>query len=519
MADTERMNPTPPGMISESSRRIARNTLLLYFRMFLMLAIGLFTSRIVLRALGESDFGVWDAVGGVVTMFTVISTSIATAISRFVSFELGKEDKDRLHKVFSTSILIQILLCIALVILTETLGLWYLHSRMQIPAGRMGAAEMVLQCSLGILVITLLSVPYNAVIIAHEKMKAFAYISILEAVLKLSVALLLYFSASDKLKLYALLMLAVSFIVRMTYAAFCHRHFEETRGRKVFDRGLLKEMSGFAVWNFFGSGAYVINTQGVNQLVNIFFGVAMNAARGITSQVEKILRQFVTNFTTALNPAITKSYAAGKLDYTFELVCKGAKYSYLMLYFLALPIFLEADKLLQLWLGTPPAESATFVRLMLLGTIADMLGNSMAYLEMATGDIKKYYLIVGGVSMLVFPLSWIAFRLGMPASTSYVIFAIIYLLLVGVKLLILRAQIGFPIRKFAHDVLLKITLATVPSLLLTVLVWWSMEEGIARLLVTLLVSCVSVAASTYLLALTPGEKAFVNEKVKKIFTK
>ena len=496
------------GNISAKSSRIAKNTVLLYFRMFLLMLIGLYTSRVVLKALGVEGFGIWNAVAGVVAMFSVVSNSITSAVSRYITFSLGKGDSDRLRRIFSTSLVIQFILCGVILVLGETLGLWFLHTQMDIPEGRMGAAGWVLQCSLLIMMVNLISVPYNADIIAHEHMKAFAYVSIVEAVLKLGVALLLALSPADKLISYSVLMVAVAVIVRFLYSIYCRRHFGESRGKLVCEKALVKEMSGFAGWNFFGTTAYLFNTQGVNLLCNVFFGVGVNAARGVAVKVQGAIMQFVNNFTTALNPQITKSYAENNRDYCYHLVCRGAKYTYLLLLFFAIPLFFEADILLRLWLGDVPEGAVLFSKLTIIAVMADMLGNSLAYLEMATGDVKKYYIIVGGVSFLVFPASWILFRLGFPPEVSYYVFIAVYTVLVGIKLAILKAQTGFPVGKFLREVVLKIALVTVPAGLLTWGVWSLLPYGWARLLATLLASTAGIAGFSYLFALTPGEKAF-----------
>ena len=433
---------------SENSRRIARNTLLLYFRMFLLMVVGLFTSRIVLKSLGVSDYGVYNAVGDVVIGFTFITSSLSAAISRYLAAGLGKGDPSRLKRIFSTGVLIQLAFSVILVVLVETVGVWFLHNRMQIPSGRMVASEWVLQCSLGVLVLNLLSVPFNALIVAHEKMGAFAVISILEGILKLSVALLLVVSPYDMLKTYAVLMLCVALIVRLAYGIYCSARFEESRGGILFDRSLLKEMTGFAGWNFLGSSAYVINTRGVNLLVNVFFGVAVNAARGVAGQVEGMLKQFASNFLTAINPQITKSWASSDREYCFSLVRKGAKYTFWMLLLLFIPIFVWTQPLLRLWLGDVPEHSAVFVRLILVGLMIDMVGNTLVTLVQATGEVRKYYILTGLSSYLCLPLVWIAFESGAGPEWAYICFICVYLLVFGLKILIVRRQTGFPVRLF-----------------------------------------------------------------------
>lgn len=499
--------------ISENSRRIAKNTLLLYFRMLLMMVIGLYTSRVVLDALGETDYGVYNAVGSMVMVFTFITTSVSSAISRFLAVELGRGDGSKLRKVFSAGLAVQLIFAAALVILAETLGLWFLNERMNIPLERMHAARVVFHCSLGVLVVNLLSVPFNATIIAHEKMSAFAFISILEAVLKLSVALLLYFTILDKLELYAFLSLAVALIVRLVYGLYCRRHFPESRGRLELDRSLVKEMASFSGWSFFGSSAYVFNTQGVSSLGNIVFGVAFNAARGVALWVENIVKQFVTNFLTAINPQITKSWASGDRHYCFELVSKGAKFSYLVILAFFIPFLFEAEGILDLWLVDVPADSALFVKLTLVALMVDLFGNSVLTLMLATGDVKKYYLLTGLTSYLCLPLVWLAFKAGASAEWAYYVFIAVYLVVLVMKFAMARARTGFPLGAFIRSVLLPCLAVTALSLVLPYILYVLLPEGLLRIFAVCASAWLSMALSVFLLALTPGERAFVTRKL------
>ncbi|MCR5351941.1 MAG: hypothetical protein K6E35_05560 [Bacteroidales bacterium] len=508
--------PQAAGQLSEKSRRIARNTLLLYFRMLLLMFIGLFTSRVVLRTLGIEDFGVYNAVGGVVTVFTFLTASISAAISRFLAVGLGEGDPARLRRIFSTGIILQLGLALLLVLLVETAGAWWLDHKMVIPAERMAAARWVLQCSLGILVVNLLAVPYNAAIIAHERMSAFALISLGEAVLKLTVALLLYFSPVDKLVSYAFLMLGVAVLVRSAYGYYCRRHFAESRGRLVWDGALVREMTSFTGWSFFGSSAYVFNTQGVNQVVNLFFGVAVNAARGVALQVEGIVKQFVTNFLTALNPQVTKSWAAGDRHYCFELVLKGVKFSWLVILVFAVPLLAEAKWLLDLWLGPDkvPPHAVTFLRLTLACLLVDMAGNPLLTLVQATGQVKRYYLITGLTSYLGLPLVWLVFRLGAGPAWAYGVFILIYLVVFVQRVVMARRLTGFPVKPFVN--LLLRLLATsifvlgVPVLLLhtSLLPGW-------RLLLGTVSGWVVLVVVSWVLLLTPGEQGLVFRKIGK----
>lgn len=310
-----------------NNKRIAKNTLFLYLRMFLMMAISLFTSRVILSTLGVSDYGIYNVVGGVVAMFGILSGSITNSITRFLTFELGKKDNEQLQKVFSTSLNVMFVLSFIILVIGEIVGIWFLNYKMNIPEGRMDAANWAFQCSLATFIIGLISIPYNSTIVAHEKMSVFAYISIFEVLMKLLIVYSLYVSPFDKLKSYAVLLMILMVMLRFIYGIYCNRNFQEAKYHFVHDKQLLKQMTSFAGWNFFGQGAYMLNNQGVNIVINLFFGVTVNAARGIATQVNTAVNQFVNNFMMALNPQITKTYAAGNLEDMHKLVFRGAKFS------------------------------------------------------------------------------------------------------------------------------------------------------------------------------------------------
>ena len=308
-----------------NNKRIAKNTLLLYIRTIFVMLIMLYTSRVVLLTLGVNDYGIYNVVGGVVSMFSIVSGTLSVSISRYITYELGREDKERLKKVFSTSINILLAFSLIVVLICETLGLWFLNCKMNIPSDRLYAANWVLQCSLFAFVVNLISIPYNADIVAHEKMNIFAYVSILDASLKLIIVLMLPYLPFDQLIIYSLLLLGIAIIIRLIYGYYCSRHFEESKYQRINDLPLVKEMTKFAGLSFFSTTAFVINTQGVNLLINLFFSVSVNAARGIASQVQGALIQFVGNFSTAISPQITKLYAAGNYVELYKLIIRGAK--------------------------------------------------------------------------------------------------------------------------------------------------------------------------------------------------
>jgi O-antigen/teichoic acid export membrane protein len=493
-----------------NNKRIAKNTLLLYFRQLLLMFIGLFTSRVVLNSLGVENYGVYNVVGGIVAMFTLLTGSLSAAISRFINVGLGKGDIGRLNVIFSTAVNVQIGMAILVGLLCEIGGVWFLNTHLNIPIARMEAANWVLQLSIITFCINLISVPYNAAIIAHEKMNVFAYISILEGVFKLIVAYTLYVSPYDKLKTYAVLLTVIAIILRFIYGFYCGKTFKECHYHYVFDKQILKDISGFAGWNFFGSGAYLFNTQGVNIVTNLFFGVAANAARGVATQAEGIVKTFVTNFTTAINPQIMKSYAEGNLHYTFSLVCRGAKFSYCLMLIFAVPFMFETETIMTLWLKTYPPEAPLFLRLSMIGTMFDLLGNSTANAAWATGNIKRYYLYVATIGCLVFPISWICFEIGCPAYTSYIVFAVIYLLLVFVKLWILNGLIGFPQMMFIKEVVFRIGIVTLSSFILPVIVYNIMNDSMFWHLLLTVICGISACYSIYLFGLSTKERKTIN---------
>ena len=499
---------------AENNKRIAKNTLLLYFRMIITMLVSLFTSRVVLDALGETDYGIYNVVGGIVTMFSVLSGSLSNSITRFITYELGTGNLERLKKVFCTSVNIQIILSVIILILCEIVGVWFLNEKMNIPEERMIAANWALQFSIFTFVINLVNLPYNATIIAHERMNIFAYISILEAVLKLAIAYYIYISSTDKLVLYASLMFGISVILRIIYGIYCNKNFSETKFRFVLDRSLLKEMFGFAGWNFFGSSAYILNTQGVNMLINIFFGVTTNAARAIAVQVDSAVTQFVNNFTTAINPQITKSYASGDYNYLYKLICLGTKFSFFIMYLFIVPIVLETDTILGIWLKEVPQEASVFLRLVLFSSLATLMGNSMLTSIMATGKIKRYQLVVTSVGYLVFPLTWIAYKLSCPAYVTYIIYALIYFSLNFIRLSTLKRLINFPVQYFYRTVFIRIGYCSILSFIFPGLVCYIMDSSIIRLLIVCIVSFPWSLICIYYIGLMKDEKKYFKEKVQ-----
>lgn len=498
---------------SVNSKNIAKNTLFLYGRMLLSMVVALYTSRVILNALGLDDYGIYNVVGGVVGFFNIISGSLSASISRFIAFELGRGDEKRLSNVFCTSVNIQLIMSVIFILVVEILGVWFLNFKMNIPADRMYAANWVLQCSIVTFVVNLISVPYNATIIAHEKMGAFAYISILSTLLNLGVALLIEISPFDKLIFYALCILGINVLMRIIYGYYCGHHFKECRWRKIFDKFLLKDMFSFAGWNFIGAGTGILIGQGVNIVSNLFFGIAVNAARGIASNVDGVINQFVNNFTMALNPQITKSYAVAENDYMYDLVCKGAKYSYYLMFIMALPIFLETHQILILWLKQIPDYTVAFTRLTILISLSYVLSQTLITSMLATGNIKKYQIIIGSLSFFIFLLSCVFFKIGLPPYWSYVIQLIVFIVELIARMYLLKNMISLSIRKFVKEVLFPISKVSILAFIIPFVLYIMMDETILRLFLEVSICLVSAMSSICLVGLSRKEKNFIMSKV------
>lgn len=498
---------------SDNNKRIAKNTLLLYFRMLFMMIVSLYTSRVILNALGVEDFGIYNVVGGVVAMFSVISGSLSAAISRFITYELGKGDQSKLNKIFSASVTIQLLLSLIIVVLIESVGVWFLNAKMTIPAERMTAANWVLQFSIVTFVINLISVPYNAAIIAHERMSAFAYISILEAVCKLTIAFLIMVSPMDKLIFYAILMCMVSVIVRFTYGHYCKKHFAECTYHFHWDADILKKMFGFAGWNFIGASSAVLRDQGGNIVINLFYGPTVNAARGIAIQVNSAIMGFVSNFMTALNPQITKSYASGDREYMMTLIFQGARLSFYMLLLLSLPVLVNTHYILVLWLKLVPEHAVLFVQLILIFAMSESISNPLVTAMLATGKIRNYQIVVGGLQMMNLPISYVCLRFGCIPETVLVVAIAISQCCLATRLYMLRRMIGLSSIQYMKKVYFNVIAVALLSVMIPAILSMYMEESfLSFAILSLLAMACTIAVELYV-GCNGKERAFVIEKV------
>ncbi len=502
--------------ISENNKRIAKNTLMLYIRMLFLMVISLYTSRVILHALGVEDYGVYNAVAGFVAMFSMFSSSISGAISRYITFALGQGDKEKQRNVFNTSIVIQLTISAIVVILVEAIGVWFLNAHMTIPEERITAANWVLQFALITFVINLWSTPYNAAIIAHERMGAFAFIGIFEGCSNLVVAFLVMGSSLDGLILYAGLMCLVAFMTRIFYNIYCKRHFEECIFKWTFDKQLFKEMFGFAGWNFIGATSGLLRDQGVNLLFNVFNGPAVNAARGLASQVQTAVTKFSHNFYVAVQPQITKSYANNDVNESHNLVLRSSRLAFFLLSAMIIPLVTETDFILQIWLKEVPSHTVAFVQIILMCSLIDSFSAPLIHLMLATGNIKRYQIIVGLWNLLNFPTAWIILHYGGSpelSQLSIVFFAIGALVL---RLIMLRPMTHFPVREFTISTVLRCLIIMVISMSISYSISNLLEIGIWRLFLNLCVTEFSLCLLIYFIGINAGERAFINRKVSKL---
>ena len=491
---------------AHKTRLFARNTLMLYFRMFFLMILGLFTSRIVLESLGENDYGIYNVVGGVVAMFTVISGALATAVTRFITFEMGKGTSAELNKVYSTAVNVQIILAVIIVLIAEPVGLWFIDNKMTIDPSRIPAARVVMQFSLLSFVINLMSVPQMASITAHEKMSAYAVIGILDGCLRFAAALLLSRSGSDRLVMYAALMCASVIAVRVAYGIYCRLHFPECRYRIIFDKSLVKDMFSFAGWSFIGSSSGVLRDQGGNLLINLFFDPAVNAARGVAVQLNNAIQSFITNFMTAVNPQITKSYASGDHVYMFSLIRKASRMSFYLLFILALPVLFNAEMVMSIWLKEVPEHSALFVQLFLIFTLSESISQPLITSMFATGNIRNYQIVVGGLQLMNLPVSYICLRYGASPESTIVVAIVISQICLAARLYMLKNLTGLSVRDFLTRVYLNVLSVAAAAVLLPFVISGILPEGVTGFMISVTLSVLSACLSVLFVGCTSEER-------------
>jgi O-antigen/teichoic acid export membrane protein len=505
---------------TQNNKRIAKNTIALYLRTLLTLVIGLYTSRVVLNTLGVTDYGIYNVVGGVITMLNFLTSAMGAASSRFITYDLGKGDKAVMKRTFGNIKTIHLLLAIIILVFGESIGLWFVMNKMQIPAERMNAALWVYQISIFTSMLSVISVPYNAAIIAHEHMKAFAYIGVVDALLKLGIVYLLYMIPFDKLIIYAILFFCVLAIDRIIYNLYCTRHFEETRTKFAFDKKTFKEIFSFASWTMNGCLASVGATQGVNILLNLFFGPAVNAARGIAVEVQNGVKSFCYKFQIALNPQLTKCYAQNNLHDMHKLLRISSKFSFYLLLFLSLPIFFETPLILKWWLITVPEHTINFVRLILCLTLLNALSNPLVVSVHSTGHIKRFQIIEGSILLCILPFEYVILKLfDVFPEIVFLIHIFIELCAQYARIRIVLPMIEMDIDSYIKDVIFPILKVLIISPILPFIFYLSMEQSVNSFFIICSISAISVVFSSYLVGCNKHEKVILNNKISKYINK
>lgn len=505
---------------AENNKRIAKNTLFLYFRMLFTLSISLYTSRIILKTLGVEDFGIYNVVGGVVAMLGFLTASLGSAAARFISYSIGENNENEIKKTFSTLLLIHILLAFSILLIGETIGLWFLEQKIQIPLNREQAAFWVYQFSLFSSMLSILYVPYSATIIAYEKMSIFAYFSIIDVSLKLGIVFLLSVIPFDKLITYAALFVCVQLLNQIIYILYCITHFKETKSRPRFNKVIFKNIFIFMGWSVGGNLSMLANTQGLNILLNLFFGPTVNAARGIAVQVQGVVRNFVINFQVAVNPQITKNYAAGDFNNLHKLIKLSSKFSFYLMFFLSLPLMLEADLVLSWWLEIVPNHTTWFLRLVLCSTLIYTLSNPLCVAVYASGSLKKYQLIDSCFMLMVLPLSYFILKYFHLSPES--VFGI--LLLVDILAQYARVKIVLPVIKmdsitYIKDILQPILKVLFVAPIIPIILFLYIPQNLFTFFIICIISVISTLSSFYYLGCDKNEKFQIEQKIITVIKK
>lgn len=491
----------------------------MYARMFITMIIGLYTSRVVLSSLGFEDYGLYNVVGGIIAMFGFLNGALTNTTSRYITFYLGKGDVRRLQEIFSTAFYIHVFIAVLIIILGETVGLWYVYNKLVVADGRFTAAMWLYQFTIITTAANIISVPFNASIIAYERMSAFAIIAIIDAVLKLGIALSIVYAPFDHLIYYGLMILLVQLMNNVIYWVYSYKNFDGVRLHWVLDKPMVKEMFGFTGWNLFGNFSYVFFTQGLNLILNLFCGTAVNAARGIAVQVDALVRQFASNVQTAINPQIIKSYAQGERDRFFSLIFASSRYCFYLLFLVALPIILEADFLLTLWLGNFPEHTINFLRITLITVTLEALVTPMFMANLASGKVKVYQLWISIISIVFIPITYLAIKVTKIPEVVFVCTFIMTVIEIIARIFIVHNQVNLPRRAYIVNVITRVFLVTIAAAIIPILVHLKMSEGLLRFLVVGVVCVLSVGVVVYLIGINSGERMYVVNFVRNKFSR
>ena len=504
-------------MPTENTKRLAKNTLALYFRMLLSMVVSLYTSRVVLNTLGVVDYGIYNVVGGIVAMFGFLNASMSGATARFLSFELGKGDFLQLKKTFSSALIIHIGIALIILIIAETFGLWFLNHKLVIPVDRMYAAQWVYQFSILSTLITITQAPYNASIIAHEKMTIYAYVEILNVTLKLLIVYLLVIGNFDKLVLYGFLIFTVSFLIALIYRLYCIRYFGECHFHWIWDVSILKPMLTFSGWDLYGNMCVTFKQQGLNMLLNIFWGPLLNSANGVATSVQGAILGFSSNIIMAAKPQIIKSYAESNIHHMKMLIYRLAKYSCVLMICISVPLIIEMETVLVVWLKNVPSYSVTFCRILLVANCITTINFCLNIGVHATGNVKLLSFLSGSLSLMVPIIAYIFFKIGAQPEWGYIISLILAFVTIFTSFQILKKQVkGFSFAVFIKRVLFPCICIACGSYLIGLIPFYLLDPGLLRF-VSIFISCIVVIILISLLWVDATERQFLHDLIKKYY--
>lgn len=504
---------------SSNNKRIAKNTIFLYVRMLLIMLVTLYTARVVLRTLGVDDYGLYNVVGGVVSMFAFLNGTMSGATQRFLTFELGLKENGNFTKVFGAAFTIHAVLALIILILAETIGLWFVSTKLNIPQERFSAALWVYHFAILSTIVFVMSIPFNACIISHEKMAAFAYISIIEVILKLLIVLFLDWIDFDKLKLYAVLMFLVQLGIQSVYMVYCHRAFKSVKIRLIWDTTLLSRIANFAGWTLFGGMASVGFNQGLNIILNMFFGPAVNAARAIAVQVDNAIQSFVSNFQMAMNPQIIKRYAAGEMSEMHKLVFASSRYSFFLMLLFAIPIYIEAPVILNIWLDNVPEHTVSFLRITIFVILINTLSNPLITSVNATGNVRNYQVIVGSILLLIVPITYFILKLYSIPELAFVVYVVVSFVAQIARFMLARPLVNLSTAEYVKNVLLRIALVGLLSIILPLITAYFITNIYVELFVVCIVSWLSVFWIVYVFGIGKNERHMIKSYVNKFLKK
>ncbi len=496
-----------------NNKRIAKNTLFLYLRMLFVMGVTLYTSRVVLEALGVVDFGIYNVVGGLSATFVFFSSALTNATQRFLNYEHGRGRKDKLNNIFNLSLVVYCSIAVFIVAIGFIFGTWFVKNKLSIPPASLDSACVVLYMTLFSLLFSFIGSVYESVLISRENMKIYAYLGIVDAVGRLGCAYVVSIIPDYRLSVYAVLLAVVHIFPKILLIIFCVVKYEETRIKYYWNKGLFIEMFAFAGWNIYGTGVWMINQQGINIILNLFFGPVVNAARGIATQVTTAVTNIGLNFFTAVRPQIIKSYASDDIDNYVNLIFKSSKYSVFLLTFICLPFFLKTEYILSIWLKYVPEYTVTFTKWVLIFVLVDSLNNPLWCAIQAVGKLKKTILYGSTYYLLAFPLSYVALSYGAPSWVVYPIIVFFRATYVIIVFRILKTFVNLDTSEYIKTVVFPIVCVTSVSYILTQAFNLLLADSFINLIILLLASTVSLSLSIFFLGVSPSERHFITSRI------